>query len=58
MNTVTEWLSKHVFYHDADIDNLKEETYNKFRKLQIKPPTPNRIERITRSALFGLDVEK
>lgn len=52
MNNVSGWLSKHVFYHNADIDNLKEEAYNKFRELQIEPPKPERIERITRSAIF------
>lgn len=26
-NNLTEWLSKYVLYHDADIDNLKDEAY-------------------------------
>lgn len=52
INNVTEWLSKNVFYHDADIDNLKEEAYNKFRELQLEPPTSDRMERLTRSAIF------
>ncbi|WP_160692552.1 Tn3 family transposase [Clostridium sp. C2-6-12] len=55
INNMIEWLSKHVFYHDADIDKLKETTYIKFRELQIEPPTPDRIERITRSALFNCE---
>lgn len=51
-NLVTEWLSKHVFYHDADIETLKDEAYNKFRELHIEPPTPERMNRITKSAIY------
>lgn len=49
---VSAWLSKHVFYHEADIETLKEEAYKKFRELQLEPPTPDRIDRITRSAIY------
>ena len=51
-NNLTEWLSKYVFYHDADIDNLKEAVYHRLRELHIEPPTPERIDRITKSALY------
>jgi TnpA family transposase len=51
-NTVTEWLSKQVFYHDADVDNLKVVAYSRFREMQIEPPTPDRVDRITRSAIY------
>jgi hypothetical protein len=52
IDNVTEWLCKHVFYHNADIDNLKQEAYNKFRELNIESPTPDRMNRITKSAIF------
>lgn len=52
MQEMTEWLSKQVFYNDADIENLKEEAYKRFRELHIEPPTPERLDRITRSALY------
>lgn len=51
-NNLTTWLSQHVFYHDADIDNLKEEAYSRLRDLHIEPPTPERIDRITKSAIY------
>ena len=51
-NNLAEWLSKYVFYHDADIDNLKEEAYNRLKELHIEPPTPERIDRITKSAIY------
>ncbi len=49
---MTDWLSKQVFYKDADVENLKEEAYKRFRELQIEPPTTDRIDRITRSAIY------
>lgn len=49
---VSDWLSKLVFYHEADIENIKEEAYKKFRELQLEPPSPDRIDRITRSAIY------
>jgi hypothetical protein len=48
---VTKCLSKLVFYHEADIENLKEETYKKYRELKLEPPSSDRIDRITRSAV-------
>jgi TnpA family transposase len=52
IQSITEWLSDHVFYHDADLENLKYEAYKRFRELHIEPLTPERIERITKSAIF------
>jgi len=51
-NSLTKWLSQHVYYHDADINTLKEEAYNRLRELHIEPPTPERIDRITKSAIY------
>lgn len=50
-NNLTEWLSKYVFYHDANLDNLKAEAYSRLRELHIEPPTAERIDRITKSAI-------
>jgi TnpA family transposase len=52
IQTATDWLSKNVFYHDAEADILKEEAYKRFRELHIEPPTPDRIDRIIKSAIF------
>lgn len=49
--TMTEWLCKHVLYNDIDLEHLKIEAYKEFRELHIEPPTLDRIERLTRSAL-------
>ncbi len=50
-NQLTEWLSKYVFYHDANIDSLKLEAYKRLRELHIEPPTSERIDRIARAAI-------
>ena len=52
IQSVTEWLSKLVFYHEADLELLRDEVYRKFRELNIEPPTVDRIDRITKSAIF------
>nr|WP_207726911.1 Tn3 family transposase [Anaerosolibacter carboniphilus] len=51
-NNMTEWLRKHVLYYDLDIDHLKVEAYKRFRELHIEPPTPDRIDRLTKSAIY------
>ncbi|WP_339167699.1 Tn3 family transposase [Brevibacillus sp. FSL L8-0520] len=48
---MTEWLCQHVLYHDHDVEHLKEHVYSRFRELKIVPPTPDRIERLIRSAI-------
>ena len=51
-NNLTEWLSKYVFYHDVDIEKLKEEGIARLRELQIELPTAERLDRIVKSAIF------
>ncbi|WP_010233689.1 Tn3 family transposase [Clostridium arbusti] len=50
-NSMTKWLSNHVFYYDANTETLKEKVYSKFRQLHIEPPTPERIDRIIKSSI-------
>lgn len=47
-----DWLYKHVLYHDHEFEHLKEHVYRRFRELKIVPPTPDRIERLIRSAIY------
>lgn len=51
-NNMTEWLCKHVLYYDLDIDHLKTEVLKRFRELHIEPPTPDRVDRLTKSAIY------
>jgi hypothetical protein len=47
---MAEWLCQHVLHHDHEFEYLKERVYRRFHELKIVPPTPDRIERLIRSA--------
>lgn len=46
-----DWLCKNVLYHDHEYDHVKELVYQRLRELKIVPPTPERIDRLIRSAI-------
>lgn len=48
---MTEWLCQHVLHHDHEFEHLKERVYRRFHELKIVPPSPDRIERLIRSAI-------
>lgn len=48
---MTEWLCQHVLHQDHEFEHLKERVYRRFHELKIVPPTPDRIERLIRSAI-------
>ena len=48
---ITEWLCQNVLYHDHEFEHLIANVYRKFRELKIVPPSPDRIERLIRSAI-------
>jgi TnpA family transposase len=49
--TVVAWLVEHALPHDHQIEHLKVTAYARFQELQLEPPTPDRMERLVRSAL-------
>lgn len=49
------WLNKHVLYHDHEFEHLKEHVYGRFRELKIVPSSPDRIERLIRSAIHTFE---
>jgi Transposase and inactivated derivatives, TnpA family len=49
--SLTEWLSRYVFFHDVDIDRLKDEAISRLRELCIELPTTERMDRLVRSAI-------
>lgn len=49
---MTEWLYQHVLHYDHEFEHLKERVYRRFHELKIVPPTPDRIERLIRSAIY------
>ncbi len=55
MEDVSSWLQQHVLYYDAEYEHLKVEAYNRFRELQIEPPTTDRFDRLVRSAIHAYE---
>ena len=45
------WLDKHVLQQDRQMERLRASLLDRCRFLRIEPPTPDRIERLIRSAL-------
>jgi hypothetical protein len=48
---VIDWLYKSVLFQDHDLEHLVETVYRPFREMKIVPPTPERIERLIRTAI-------
>lgn len=48
---ISDWLITSIIPREQKIELIKEIVYQKFRELQIEPPTPNRVERLIRRAL-------
>jgi hypothetical protein len=57
LQEITEWLGKNALYHDLDYEHIKVVAYNKFRELRVEPPTPDRIDRIIRSAISSYETK-
>lgn len=50
-NDLSQWLQKHVLQQERNHEHLKVAVYQRCRELKIEPPTPERIERLVRSAM-------
>jgi len=48
---LSQWLQDHVLQQEGNHEHLKVAVYQRCRELKIEPPTPERIERLVRSAL-------
>ena len=48
---MAEWLCQHALHHDHEFEHLKERVYRRFHEFKIVPPSPDRIERLIRSAI-------
>ena len=47
---LSQWLQEHVLQQEGNHEHLKVAVYQRCRELKIEPPTPERIERVVRSA--------
>ena len=48
---ITDWLIAEIMPKEQKIESIREITYQKFRELQLEPPTAKQIERLIRHAL-------
>ena len=52
---LTAWLNDQVGAQDRHVDRLKTALLEKYRSQRIEPPSPDRIERMVRSAVHTYD---
>ena len=48
---MAEWLVQEILPTEQRFESLMEQVYQKWRELQIEPPTPGRIDRLIHSAI-------
>ncbi len=48
---LTDWLAQQALIYELKFENLLNSAVSRLRELKIEPPTPDRLERITRSAI-------
>lgn len=53
--TIASWLAENLLPHDHRPDHLHEAVLERCRALRIEPPTPERLERLVRSALRAFE---
>lgn len=49
-DALAQWLCEHVLPQERNFEQLQTALYHRCRELRIEPPTPERIERLVRSA--------
>lgn len=52
---VAQWLGQHVLPHNQEWESVKDAVYRRFRDLRVEPPTPDRVDRLMRSALHSYE---
>ena len=52
---LTAWLVEHVLPHDQHPDHLHSQILERCRALHIEPPSPERTDRLVRSALHAFE---
>jgi hypothetical protein len=48
---LVDWLANEVVPHERALDRVRSAVYARCRELRLEPPTPERIERLVRSAM-------
>ena len=48
---LTDYLSRYIFYHEIDTENLKSEAYIWLKEARIEPPSLERLDRIVKASI-------
>jgi hypothetical protein len=54
---MVDWLKAEIIPNEQRIEPISELVYQRFRKLQIEPPTPGRVERLIKSAVASHEAD-
>ena len=54
---MVDWLRAEIIPNEQRIEPISELVYQRFRKLQIEPPTPGRVERLIKSAVASHEAD-
>jgi len=54
---MSNWLIEEILPNEQRIEPISELVYQRFRELQIEPPTPGRIERLIKSAIANHEAD-
>lgn len=55
VDLMIDWLCQNVLYHSHEFNYVEEKVYQQYRELKIVPPTPDRVERVIRSAIHSYE---
>ncbi len=54
---MVDWLKAEIIESEQRIEPITELVYQRFRELQIEPPTPGRVERLVKSAVAKYETD-
>lgn len=54
--SISNWLIENILPNEQRFEPLLQLIYQKFRNLQIEPPTPQQVERLIRSAIHQHEI--
>ncbi len=54
---MVDWLKAEIIPNEQRIEPITELVYQRFRELQIEPPTPGRVERLVKSAIAKYETD-
>ncbi|WP_144876459.1 DUF4158 domain-containing protein, partial [Hyella patelloides] len=54
---MVDWLKAEIIESEQRIEPISELVYQRFRELQIEPPTPGRVERLVKSAVAKYEAD-